>query len=118
MKKLKYLFLLILNTLIAAGIYIFAARAYFLPIMAIYQILSIFALCGYLFLFYRHNNEIGKAKMNGKELDEVLVEKRRKGMKLFMVFLFPFVFVVLFDYIYLFLLADNPFFKSLFQLIR
>lgn len=113
MKKLGYLLLLIINTAIAAGIYYFAARAYFFPIMAIYQILAIVAICLYLFLFYRHNNEIGKAKMNHDQLDEVLLGKRRKTIKLCMVFGFPFVFVVVWDYIYLLLLADNPLFKNI-----
>ena len=116
MKKLLYLLLLIFNTVIAAGIYYFAARAYFLPIMAIYQLLAIVAVCLYLFLFYRHNNEIGKAKMNGEEIDESILKKRRKTLKLCMVFGFTFVFVVLWDYIYLLLLADSPIFKSLFNL--
>ena len=116
MKKLLYLLLLIFNTVIAAGIYYFAARAYFLPIMAIYQLLAIVAVCLYLFLFYRHNNEIGKAKMNGQEIDESILEKRRKTLKLCIVFGFPFVFVIIWDYIYLLLLADNPVFKSLFNL--
>ena len=113
MKKLGYLLLLIVNTVIAAGIYYFAARAYFLPIMAIYQILAIIAICLYLFLFYRHNNEIGKARMNGEEIGEAVLQSRRKKLKLCMVFGFPFVFVVLWDYIYLLLLADIPFFKNL-----
>ena len=113
MKKLGYLLLLIFNTAIAAGIYYFAARAYFLPIMAIYQMLSIVAICLYLFLFYRHNNEIGKAKLQGVEIPEALLQKRRKTIKLCMVFGFPFVFVVIWDYIYLLLLANNPLFKNI-----
>lgn len=114
MKKLGLLLLLIVNTVIAAGVYYFAARAYFLPIMAIYQILAIAAICIYLYMFYRHNNEIGKSKINGEELDEALLEKRRKNLKLCIVFGFPFVFVVIWDYIYLLLLSDNTFFKNIF----
>lgn len=114
MKKLGYLLLLIFNTVIAAGIYYFAARAHFLPIMAIYQILSICAICLYAFLFYRHNNEIGKAKLVGEQVREDVLESRRRAMKLCMVFGFPFVFVTIWDYIYLLLLIDNPLFKNIF----
>ena len=113
MKKIGYLLLLIVNTIVAAGIYYFAARAYFLPIMAIYQVLAIAAICLYAFMFYRHNTEIGKAKMNGEDIEESVLEKRRKKLKKCMVFGFPFVFVVIWDYIYLLLLADSPLFKNI-----
>lgn len=102
MRKIKYLILLIFNILIVAGVYNYLLNTlHFLPIMAIYQIIALAAICIYLFLFFHHNNEIGKAKMKGENLPEVLILKRRNRLKAVVVLLSPFVFTVLADYIYL-----------------
>ena len=102
MGKLKYLILLIFNIAIVAGVYFYVLNTlHFLPIMAIYQIISLLGVCGYLLLFFHHNNEIGKAKMKGEDLPENLIVKRRNRLKAFIVFFFPFIFTVLADYIFL-----------------
>lgn len=102
MKKLKYLILLLINIVIVSALYHYLLNSlHFFPIMAIYQIIAIVGICAYLLLFFHHNNEIGKAKMRGEELPFELIEKRRKRLKLTVVFLAPFVFTVLIDYIYL-----------------
>lgn len=114
-KRLKYFSLLLLSTLVAAGIYIFCIQSKnpsFIIVMPIYQIVSILGICGYLFLFFRHNNEIGKAKADGVEVDERAAEARREKMKLYIAIVFPFVAVTLCDYIYLLLLADNKIFSA------
>lgn len=102
MGKIKYLVLLVLNLFVVSGIYYYLLNTlYFFPIMAIYQVIALFAVCGYLVLFFHHNNEIGKAKMRGEELDEALIQKRRNRLKAFVVMFSPFIFTVLGDYIYL-----------------
>lgn len=102
MGKIKYLVLLIFNLFIVAGVYNYLLNTlHFLPIMAIYQIIALIAICVYLFLFFHHNNEIGKAKMRGQDLPEELIIKRRNRLKAIIVLLSPFVFTVLADYIYL-----------------
>lgn len=102
MGKLKYLLLLIFNLVIVSGVYFYLLNTlHFFPIMAIYQIIALAGVCIYLFLFFHHNNEIGKAKMNGKELPEELLQKRRNRLKAVVILLSPFVFTVLADYIYL-----------------
>ena len=102
MGKLKYLILLVFNLVIVSGVYYYLLNTlHFFPIMAIYQIISLIAICGYLVLFFHHNNEIGKAKMRGEDLPEALIQKRRNRLKAFIILLSPFVFTVLADYIYL-----------------
>ena len=81
-----------------------------LIVMPIYQVMTLLGICGYAFLFFRHNNEIGKAKMNGQEPDEALVQKRRDFMKWYIVVFFPFVAVTLCDYIYLLLISKSQLF--------
>lgn len=116
MKKLKYLIVLILTLVVSGSIYIGCITSQnpsLLIIMPIYQIVSILAICGYVFLVLHHNNEIGKAKVQGKEIDTAWVEKRKTLIKWYIALLFPFVLVTLCDYIYLLLLADNPFFQNI-----
>ncbi len=102
MGKFKYLVLLIFNLIIVSGVYYYLLNTlHFFPIMAIYQIIALVAVCGYLVLFFHHNNEIGKAKMKGSDLPKELIQMRRNRLKAFVILLSPFVFTVLADYIYL-----------------
>ena len=103
---------------LSGGVYIAAIKAYFYPIMAIYQIIATLAVCGYIYLFMHHNNEIGKAKMNGRELDEKLLHRRRERMKLYVALLLPFVIVVLADYTFLLLIADTPLYKTIVNFLK
>lgn len=113
MKKLKLLLFLILNLIVVSGIYLACIKSMnpsLLIVMPIYQLMTLIGICGYAFLFFRHNNEIGKAKINGQEPDEALVQKRRDFMKWYIVIFFPFVAVTLCDYIYLLLISKfQPF---------
>ena len=118
MKKAKYFILLLCMLVLVGGVYIAAIRAYFYPIMAIYQIIATISICGYILLFLYHNNEIGKAKMNGRELDEKLVQKRRERMKLYVALLLPFVIVVLVDYTFLLLFLDTPLYKAVANFLK
>ena len=119
MKKLKLFVLLLLNLSVVSGIYIYCINSMnpvLLLIMPVYQILCMVGICGYAFLFFRHNNEIGKSKVDGKSIDEALLQKRRNVMKWYVVIFFPFVAVTICDYIYILLLADNPLFQSFLKL--
>lgn len=101
---MKYLLLLILNLAVVSGVYYYLLNTlHFFPIMAIYQIIALLAVCAYLLLFFHHNNEIGKAKMQGIELPQELIQKRRNRLKTVVVCFSPFVFTVLADYMYLLL---------------
>ena len=51
---------------------------------------------------------MGKAAAENRELPAEVLEKKRKNLKLYMVFAFPFLFTVLIDYIYLIIFVDNP----------
>ncbi len=120
MKNLKYLALLIVNLILVGGIYIMCVTSgnpKLLVIMPVYQIIAILAICGYAFLCMRHNNNIGKAKVMGQEIDKEYVRKSKTTLKWYIVAFLPFVMTVLCDYIYLLLLADNPAFQSLIKFI-
>ena len=115
MKKLKYLAWLTVILIAVASVYIYCAKSnnpslFF--VFPLYQIIAVAGACIYMLLFFYHNNEIGKAKMSGKEPDEQACTKRRNMMKWCIVIFFPFVAVVLCDYTYLLLLKDNIMFQS------
>lgn len=119
MKKIKYILLLLLNTVISCAVYYLLINVlYFYPAMAIYQILAIIAVCGYLFLVYKFRNDLGKAKHDNKELPKEYVEKKQKTLKIYMVFAFPFLFTVLIDYIYLIIFVDNPMLESIIKTLK
>ena len=109
MEKIKYPVLLIINTIIVTAIYyLLIDTLHFFPAMAIYQILAIIAICGYLFLVFKGRNEMGKAAAENRELPPEVLQKKRKELKIYIVFAFPFLFTVLIDYIYLLIFVDNP----------
>ena len=104
MGKIKYLLLLCLNLFVVSGVYYYLLNTlHFFSVMAIYQIIALVSICAYLLLFFHHNNEIGKAKMNGREVPAELIQKRRNRLKVLVICFSPFVFTVLADYIYLLL---------------
>ena len=119
MEKIKLPLLLTVNTIIVTAIYYFLLNTlHFLPAMAIYQILAIAAICGYLFLVFKGRNEMGKAALEYKELPREVLEKKRRVLKIYMVFAFPFVFTVLIDYIYLIILVGNPALGAIFNSLK
>ena len=64
----KYLILLVLNLAIVAGVYNYLLNTlHFLPIMAIYQVISILAICIYLFMVFYYNNEMEKREQADKK---------------------------------------------------
>ena len=119
MKKIRYILLLLLNTAITTAVYYFLLNIlHFLPTMAIYQILSIVAVCGYLLMVFKLRNDMGKAALSKTELPKDFVQKKQESLKLYMVFAFPFLFTVLIDYIYLVFFVDNPMLESLFNTLK
>lgn len=116
-KKLPDIMCFALSLIVIAGVYI-EANKHFLPVYLVYLVISTIAICVYIWMFMHHNNEIGLAKMNGREVPEELLNKRRRRMKNFMIIFSPFVFVVLCDSIYLLLLKDNPIFAPILNLFK
>lgn len=114
MSKFKYLLLFIVNTIVVASLYFFVANELkFSAIAIIYMAVSLAVICIYAFLCMQHNNQIAKAKLEGKEIDEETISFNKRRLKLFIVFFFPFVLTFLMDCTYMFLLADNPLFNSI-----
>lgn len=119
MKRVKYILLLLLNTIITTAVYYFLVNTlHLLDFMAIYQILAIIAVCGYMFLVFKFRNDLGKASIENKQPSKELVEKKQKVLKLYMVFAFPFLFTVLIDYIYLIIFVDNPLLDSIIKTLK
>lgn len=112
-----YFALFVLNTCMIAGVYIFANEKH-IPLYPVYFAIALVSVCVYITLFLHHNNEIGKAHMNGKSIPEEILQKRRNRLKTFIVIFAPFVLTVLCDSIYLLLLADNPLFEKIVNLLK
>ena len=109
--------LFFLSTITVAAIYVIG-NMFYLPVFFVYAIIATISACVYIAMFFHHNNEIGIAKMNGREVPEYLLEKRRKRLKIIMIVFFPFLLVVLCDSIYLLLIKDSPLFAPLLNLIK
>ncbi len=119
MGKIKYFLLLVTNTIVVSGIYYYLLNVlHFFPAMAIYQILAILAVCGYLLFVFYVRNEMGKASVQNREIPKEITDKHRKRLKIYMVFAFPFLFTVLIDYIYLIIFVDNPLIETLIKSIK
>jgi hypothetical protein len=69
-------------------------------------------------MFFHHNNEIGFAKANGREVPKDLLEKRRKRMKIILIIFFPFLLVVLIDSIFLVLIKDSAIYDFILNLFK
>ncbi len=91
---IKYFLLLLVGLCVFGGIYIYANLMYFLPIMWIYSSLSVVGTCIYIYLNMRYGDD----------------EQHKHQKKLTVAIFLPFIIVLLFDFTYLLLLADNPMF--------
>ena len=119
MTKIKYILLLLVNTVISTAIYYFLLNVlFFYPAMAIYQILAIIAVCGYILLVFKFRNDLSKASLENSKQVKNLADKRQKTLKIYMVFAFPFLFTVLIDYIYLIVFIDNPMLTSIIKTLK
>ncbi len=116
MKKAKYFIILALSLVLSAFIYLYGLKVHFFPIMPIYMVIALFGICGYMFLHFRNNNEIGKALSEGKQPCQEQIKRRKEQMKLFVAVFLPFVIVVLADCIYILLLEVNPHFNNFLKL--
>ena len=117
MKKGTALLLFFISTLIVAAIYI-AGNLLYIPVFFPYAIIATVSSCVYIAMFFHHNNEIGIAKMNGREVPEHILLRRRKRLKIMLIVFFPFLLVILCDSIYLLLIRDNPLFTPFLNLIK
>lgn len=120
--KLRNLLILIFNLCIVGGIYIFANKMRFLPIMWIYSLVACVSICVYIYLYMKNNIENAKPMREGRtilsEEEREKAAKRRKNMQVLVLIFLPFTIVLLCDYTYLLLLADSQFFKSLTSLFN
>ena len=119
MSKIKFVILFVVNTVVVSSLYYFAANELHFPAVAlIYMIMSLFAVCAYAFLCMQHNNDIAKARLEGKEPDKALVQFRKHRLRLFIVFFFPFVITFLADCTYMFFLSGNPLFENILNSLK
>ena len=107
-EKIKYALSLVLITSIVAGVYMFANKMMFYPVMGIYQIITILSLCTFIYFHVRY-----KALKN-QGIQEEKTKKFEKGVKISALLSFPFALTIIFDYIYLLLLKDSELFNKIF----
>ena len=114
-QKFVYLAALCFNTAVTAGIYIFANMREFLPIMWIYNIAVCILACAFLYLYMKDKvSEADNAeKDNGGDS-----RKRKKRMKILLLFLMPFLIVLLCDYTYVLFLSQDEFFSKIINLFK
>ncbi len=107
-EKIKYALATLFVLIIVAGVYIFANKIMFYPIMGIYQIITILSLCIFIYFHIRCK----ALKNDGK--DEKRIKTFEKGVKISALLSFPFVITIICDYIYLLLLKDSALFNKIF----
>lgn len=117
MKKFTSLLLFLISLIVVSSLYIIG-NMFYLPVYLLYLVIATVSCCVYLWMFFHHNNEIGIAKMNGREIPEEILDKRRTRMKLMIIIFLPFLIVVMMDSIYLLLIRDNPLFASIIKLFK
>ena len=117
MKKTTALLLFLISFIVVTALYVIGNMLY-LPVYLVYLAVTTISMCVYLWMFFYHNNEIGIAKMNGKEVSKEVYEKRKLRMKIFIIVFFPFFIVVMCDSLYLLLIKDNPLFAPIFNLFK
>ena len=106
--KGKIILILIFGTALVAGIYMAAIQKMFAPIMHIYWILTTILLMAFLYIKSRNEYLYTKITANGKpsEEDKKAHIKRTKAMKYLLLVLLPFLFTLIGDAVYLFILKD------------
>ena len=110
----KILLILVLNTLIIAGIYIAAVQMRIEFVFHLYWILSVIMICAYMFLVKRNEYLDEKESKDGltQESKERSL-KRKKRLKYFLLVMIPFLFTIIGDTVYLFFLKDLDLFNSI-----
>lgn len=102
---------------LVAGIYMFANRLMFYPVMAIYQIISLISVCVYMYLHMSRETKLQRDKeKHGVEEAIKREDKRIMTEKIFVAVFLPFIITVLCDYTYLLLLSDQDWFIALMNL--
>lgn len=117
--KGKIILILIFGTALVAGIYMTAIHMMFAPIMHIYWILTAILLMA--FLFFKSRNEYLYDKIisagNPSEEEKTAHLKRTKKLKYLLLVLLPFLFTLIGDTVYLFILKDLDIISAIKNLI-
>ena len=113
--KGKLLLMLVSGTAIVAGIYIACIQKMFAPIIPIYWITTGILMIAFLFVNKRNEYLYTKLTYNRTPSEDEKNEhrKRVKHMKYLLLVLLPFLFTVLGDVVYLFILKDMDLFGAL-----
>lgn len=106
--KGKILLILVFGTALVAGIYIAAIRMMFAPIVHIYWIVTAILLMAFLYVKTRNEYLYTKITAKGKPTDDEKAAHRgrTKMMKYLLLALMPFMFTIIGDVLYLFVLKD------------
>lgn len=117
--KVKILLVLILGTLLAAGIYITAMKMQYIFIFHIYWIVTALLFCLFIFLSMRNDYLFQKSLSINKHLTKYTdseFRKRTKVIKYVLLALLPFLFTVMGDAIYLLIIKDSQIFESIVEI--
>ena len=121
-QKARSLILLAVNLAIVGGVYMFANRMHFFPIMWIYPAIVIISCCGYIYLHMKDEIENAKPSREGRSIlsdeERRSAEKRKKLKKLWVLIFLPFLITILCDYTYLLILSDNHFFTAIMEMFK
>ena len=99
---------------VVAGAYMFAIKAAFYPIMAIYQIVSIVTICIYIYLYMRNEKLTAKEEQSLSKDEAIYKQKKRKiVLKRYVALFLPFIVTIMCDYTYVLLLSEQDWFVAL-----
>lgn len=117
--KGKIILILIFGTALVAGIYMTAIKLMFAPIVHIYWIITTILLIA--FLFFKSRNEYIYAQIisggEPSEEEKTAHLKRTKALKYMLLVLLPFLFTLIGDTVYLFILKDLDIISAIKNLI-
>ena len=113
--KGKIILILLLGTALVAGVYIAAIQNMFAPIVHIYWIITVLLFIAFLYMSKRNEYLYTKITLNGtpSEDDKKAHIKRTKQLKYLLLVLMPFLFTLIGDVVYLFLLKDLDLFGAI-----
>ena len=113
--KGKILLILLFGTVLVSGIYITAIQKMFAPIVHIYWVVTVLLFMAFLYMGKRNEYLYTKINLNGAPTEEDIKAhiKRTKQLKYLLLVLMPFLFTLIGDVVYLFLLKDLDFFGTI-----
>ncbi len=113
--KGKIILILLFGTALVAGVYIAAIQNMFAPIVHIYWIVTALLFLVFLYMSKRNEYLYTKITSTGNPSEDEKKEhiKRTKQLKYLLLILMPFLFTLIGDVVYLFLLKDLDFFGAI-----